>query len=163
MKKHKTLKSSAQGYKCQPQPQNISQPHIEIENLNLWYGGKQALKNISMQITKNSVTALIDSSGCGKSTFLRCLNRMNDLIKNCNVEGKILIESKNLYGKSVDVVDLRKQVGMVFQKPNPFPMSIYNNIAYGPRIHGVTKKDIDNLVESSLQSTALWEETSSLL
>ena len=141
------------------QPQNISQSHIIIENLNLWYGEKQALKNISMQITKNSVTVLIGPSGCGKSTFLRCLNRMNDLIKNCKVEGKILIESKDIYGKSVDVVDLRKKVGMVFQKPNPFPMSIYDNIACGPRIHGVTKKDINSLVKSSLQSAALWKET----
>jgi len=140
-----------------------TQPHIKIKNLNLWYGEKQALKNISMQITKNSVTALIGPSGCGKSTFLRCLNRMNDLIKNCKVEGKILIESKDIYGKGVDVVDLRKKVGMVFQKPNPFPMSIYDNIAYGPRIHGVTKKDINSLVESSLQSAALWEKTSSRL
>lgn len=143
--------------------QDISQPHIEIENLNLWYGEKQALKNISMRIAKNSVTALIGPSGCGKSTFLRCLNRMNDLIKNCKVEGKVLIESKNVYGKGVDVVEIRKNVGMVFQKPNPFPMSIYDNIAYGPRIHGVNKKDIDNIVKSSLQSAALWEETLSRL
>ena len=141
----------------------ISQPHIELENLNLWYGGKQALKNISMQIQKNSVTALIGPSGCGKSTFLRCLNRMNDLVKNCKVEGKILIENEDIYGKDIDVVDLRKKVGMVFQKPNPFPMSIYDNIAYGPRIHGVTKKDIDSLVERSLKLAALWEETSSRL
>src|SRR5208337_2092841 len=141
------------------QPQNRSQSNIEIENLNLWYGKKQALKNISIQITKNSVTALIGPSGCGKSTFLRCLNRMNDLIKNCKVEGKILIENKDIYGKGIDVVDLRKNVGMVFQKPNPFPMSIYDNVAYGPRIHGVNKKDINSLVKSSLQSAALWKET----
>ena len=145
------------------QPQNTSQLHIIIENLNLWYGEKQALKNISMQIIKNNVTALIDPSDCVKSTFLRHLNRMNDLIKNCKVAGKILIKSKDIYRKGVDVVDLRKKIGMVFQKPNPFPMSIYDNIAYGPRIHGVTKKDINSLVESSLQSAALWEETSSRL
>ena len=101
------------------QPQNRSQLHIEIENLNLWYGGKQALKNISMQIQKNSVTALIGPSGCGKSTFLRCLNRMNDLIKNCKIEGKILIESKDIYRKGVDIVDLRKKIGIIFQKPRP--------------------------------------------
>jgi len=137
------------------QPQNIAQPHIEVENLNLWYGEKQALMNISMQIPKNSVTALIGPSGCGKSTFIRCLNRMNDLIENCRVEGKVSIEGKNIYGTGVDVVDLRKQVGMVFQKPNPFPMSIHDNIAYGPRIPGVSKKDIDWIVEAALRSAAL--------
>ncbi|MHB8103671.1 MAG: phosphate ABC transporter ATP-binding protein PstB [Methanosarcina sp.] len=155
------------------QPQNIAQPHIEVENLNLWYGEKQALMNISMQIPKNSVTALIGPSGCGKSTFIRCLNRMNDLIENCRVEGKVSIEGKNIYGTGVDVVDLRKQVGMVFQKPNPFPMSIHDNIAYGPRIPGVSKKDIDWIVEAALRSAALrsaalrsaalWGETSDRL
>ena len=145
------------------QPQKIAQPHIEVEHLNLWYGEKQALMNISMQIPKNSVTALIGPSGCGKSTFIRCLNRMNDLIKNCRVEGKVSIEGKNIYGTGVDVVDLRKQVGMVFQKPNPFPMSIHDNIAYGPRIHGVSKKDIDSVVEAALRSAALWSETSDRL
>jgi len=145
------------------QPQNIAKPHIEIENLNLWYGEKQALKNISMQIPKNSVTALIGPSGCGKSTFIRCLNRMNDLIKNCRIEGKVFIEDENIYGADVDVVELRKEVGMVFQKPNPFPMSIYDNIAYGPRIHGVNKKDLDSVVEGALRSAALWDETSDRL
>lgn len=143
--------------------QNVAQPQIEVENLNLWYGEKQALKNISMHIPKNSVTALIGPSGCGKSTFIRCLNRMNDLIKNCRVEGKISIEGKDIYETGVDVVDLRKQVGMVFQKPNPFPMSIYDNIAYGPRIHGVTKKDLDGVVEGALRSAAIWDETSDRL
>src|SRR5208283_2411249 len=139
--------------------QDISQPHIEIENLNLWYGEKQALKNISMRIAKNSVTALIGPSGCGKSTFLRCLNRMNDLIKNCKVEGKVLIESKNVYLKGVNVVELRKHVGMVFQKPNPFPMSIYDNVAYGPKIHGTRRKsELDEIVESNLRKAALWDE-----
>jgi phosphate transport system ATP-binding protein len=141
-------------------PQDVAQPHIEVENLNLWYGANQALKNISMQIPKNSVTALIGPSGCGKSTFIRCLNRMNDLIKSCRTEGKISIEGKNIYAAGVDVVDLRKQVGMVFQKPNPFPMSIYDNIAYGPRIHGVNKKDLDGVVEAALRSAALWNEIS---
>ncbi|MGI5991449.1 MAG: phosphate ABC transporter ATP-binding protein PstB [Methanosarcina sp.] len=143
--------------------QNVSHPQIEVENLNLWYGEKQALKNISMQIPKNSVTALIGPSGCGKSTFIRCLNRMNDLIKNCRIEGRVLIEGKDIYGPDVDVVDLRKNVGMVFQKPNPFPMSIYDNIAYGPRIHGVNKKDLDGIVEQALRSAAIWEETSDRL
>ena len=143
--------------------QNVSQPQIEAENLNLWYGEKQVLKNISMQIPRNSVTALIGPSGSGKSTFIRCLNRMNDLIKNCRVEGKILIEGKDIYGPDVDVVELRKKVGMVFQKPNPFPMSIYDNVAYGPRIHGVNKKDLNGIVEQALRSAAIWEETSDRL
>jgi len=143
--------------------QNVAQPHIIVENLNLWYGEKQALKNISMRVPKNSVTALIGPSGCGKSTFIRCLNRMNDLVKNCRIEGKVLIEDQNIYGADVDVVELRKQVGMVFQKPNPFPMSIHDNIAYGPRIHGVNKKDLDGIVENALRSAALWEETSDRL
>ena len=143
--------------------QNVSQSQIEVEDLNLWYGEKQALKNISMQIPKNSVTALIGPSGCGKSTFIRCLNRMNDLVKNCRIEGRVLIEGKDIYGPDVDVVDLRKNVGMVFQKPNPFPMSIYDNIAYGPRIHGVNKKDLDGIVEQALRSAAIWEETSDRL
>jgi phosphate transport system ATP-binding protein len=143
--------------------QNVSQPQINVENLNLWYGEKQALKNISMQIPKNSITALIGPSGCGKSTFLRCLNRMNDLIKNCRIEGKVTIEEKNIYAPDVDVVDLRKKVGMVFQKPNPFPMSIYDNVAYGPRIHGVNKKDLDGIVEQALRSGAIWEEVADRL
>lgn len=139
--------------------QNVSQVQIKVDNLNLWYGEKQALKNISMQIPKNSVTALIGPSGCGKSTFLRCLNRMNDLVKNCRIEGKISIEGKDIYGPDVDVVDLRKKVGMVFQKPNPFPMSIFDNVAYGPRIHGADRKDLDGIVEQALRSAAIWEET----
>ncbi|AKB19367.1 MULTISPECIES: phosphate ABC transporter ATP-binding protein PstB [unclassified Methanosarcina] len=143
--------------------QNVARSQIEVENLNLWYGDKQALKNISMHIPKNSVTALIGPSGCGKSTFIRCLNRMNDLIKNCRIEGKISIEGKDIYGTGVDVVDLRKHVGMVFQKPNPFPMSIYDNIAYGPRIHGVTKKYLGGVVEGALRSAAIWDETSDRL
>ncbi|AKB62530.1 MULTISPECIES: phosphate ABC transporter ATP-binding protein PstB [Methanosarcina] len=143
--------------------QNVAQPHITVENLNLWYGEKQALKNVSLKIPRNSVTALIGPSGCGKSTFIRCLNRMNDLVKNCRIEGKVLIENENIYGMDVDVVELRKQVGMVFQKPNPFPMSIYDNVAYGPRIHGVNKKDIDGVVRNALRSAALFEETSDRL
>lgn len=143
--------------------QNISQPPIEAENLSLWYGEKQVLKNISIKIPRNSVTALIGPSGSGKSTFIRCLNRMNDLIKNCRVEGKVLIEGKDIYAPDVDVVELRKKVDMVFQKPNPFPMSIYDNVAYGPRIHGVNKKDLDSIVEQALRSAAIWEETSDRL
>ncbi len=140
--------------------QNVAKTQIEVKDLNLWYGEKQALMNIDIQIPKNSVTALIGPSGCGKSTFIRCLNRMNDLIKNCRVEGKVSIEGRDIYGAGVDVVDLRKHVGMVFQKPNPFPMSIYDNIAYGPRIHGVNKKAIEGVVEHALRSAALWDEIS---
>lgn len=143
--------------------QNEAQLHIKVENLNLWYGEKQALKNISMNIPRNSVTALIGPSGCGKSTFIRCLNRMNDLIKNCRIEGSVLIEGRDIYGADVDVVELRKQVGMVFQKPNPFPMSIYDNIAYGPRLHGANKKYLKNIVEDALRSAVLWNEVSDRL
>jgi phosphate transport system ATP-binding protein len=131
---------------------------IKVRDLNLWYGDNHALHDISFDIPKNSVTALIGPSGCGKSTFLRCLNRMNDLVKSCRIEGKVHIDNQDIYSKDVDVVDLRKRVGMVFQKPNPFPMSIKDNIAYGPRIHGASKKDISAIVEEALRSGALWEE-----
>ena len=137
---------------------------ITVRNLNLWYSANQALKNISVEIPRNSITAFIGPSGCGKSTFLRCLNRMNDLVENCRVEGDILIREQNIYQKSVDVVGLRKRVGMVFQKPNPFPMSIYENIAYGPRIHGEkNKKKLNILVEETLKAAALWDEVSDRL
>jgi len=145
------------------QLQYIAQPIIKAENLNLWYGEKQALKDISVNIPGNGVTALIGPSGCGKSTFIRCLNRMNDLIKNCRIEGKVLIEDKNIYEANVDVVELRKQVGLVFQKPNPFPMSIYDNIVYGPRLHGARKIALDGFVEIALRSSALWNEISDRL
>jgi phosphate ABC transporter, ATP-binding protein len=131
---------------------------IRIENLNLWYGSKQALKEISLEIPKNSVYSFIGPSGCGKSTFLRTMNRMNDMISNCFIEGKIFIGNEEIYGREIDITDLRKRVGMVFQKPNPFPMSIYDNVAYGPRIHGVSKKETREIVEKSLKDAALWEE-----
>jgi len=131
---------------------------IRIENLNLWYGSKQALKEISLEIPKNSVYSFIGPSGCGKSTFLRTMNRMNDMISNCLIEGKIFIGDEEIYGREIDITDLRKRVGMVFQKPNPFPMSIYDNVAYGPRIHGVSKKETREIVEKSLKDAALWEE-----
>jgi phosphate transport system ATP-binding protein len=132
---------------------------IDVKNLNLWYGEKQALFNITMPIYENKITALIGPSGCGKSTFLRCLNRMNDLIKGVRIEGEVLLDGKNIYDKDVDVVELRKRVGMVFQKPNPFPMSIYDNVAYGPRIHGIKdKKELDKIVEWALKKAALWDE-----
>ncbi|XRP96400.1 phosphate ABC transporter ATP-binding protein PstB [Methanocaldococcus sp. 16A] len=132
---------------------------MEAKNLNLWYGEKQALFNINMPIYENKITALIGPSGCGKSTFLRCLNRMNDLIKGVRIEGEVLLDGKNIYDKDVDVVELRKRVGMVFQKPNPFPMSIYDNVAYGPRIHGIKdKKELDKIVKWALKKAALWDE-----
>ncbi|GLC32834.1 phosphate ABC transporter ATP-binding protein PstB [Clostridium omnivorum] len=131
---------------------------IETKGLNLFYGNSQALKNISLNIEENAVTALIGPSGCGKSTFLRTINRMNDLIDSVRIEGEVLYEGKNIY-TDYDVIELRKKVGMVFQKPNPFPMSIYDNIAYGPRIHGITNKNkLDEIVEKSLRGAALWDE-----
>ena len=131
---------------------------IETKKLNLWYGENHALKDISMGITENNITALIGPSGCGKSTFIRCLNRMNDLVDIVRIEGTVLYNEVDIYNKDLDAVDLRKSIGMVFQKPNPFPMSIYDNIAYGPRIHGL--RNVDKIVEESLKDAALWEEVS---
>jgi len=131
---------------------------MESKKLNLWYGQKWALKDITLDIPENKITALIGPSGCGKSTFIRCLNRMNDLIDKVRIEGEVLYDGHNIYSRDTDVVELRKRIGMVFQKPNPFPMSIYDNVAYGPRIHGV--KSVDSLVERSLKDAALWEEVS---
>lgn len=132
---------------------------IETKNLDLYYGTNKALKNINMNINQNEVTALIGPSGCGKSTFLRTLNRMNDLIEGVKVTGEVLFEGKNIYDDYDEIV-LRKRVGMVFQKANPFPMSIYDNIAYGPKIHGIKdKKTLDEIVERSLRGAALWDET----
>jgi len=132
---------------------------VIAKNLNLYYGNTQALKNVNINIEKNSVTALIGPSGCGKSTFLRTINRMNDLIDSVRIDGEVLYENNNIYSSDYDVIDLRKKVGMVFQKPNPFPMSIYDNVAYGPKIHGLTnKKQLDEIVEASLKGAALWDE-----
>lgn len=131
---------------------------IETKNLELYYGTNKALKNINMSINKNEVTALIGPSGCGKSTFLRTINRMNDLIDDVKVTGEVLFEGKNIYS-DYDEINLRKRVGMVFQKANPFPMSIYDNIVYGPRIHGIKdKRTLDEVVEKSLRGAALWDE-----
>jgi phosphate transport system ATP-binding protein len=130
-----------------------------INNLDLFYGTFQALKNISLDIERNKVTALIGPSGCGKSTFLRCLNRMNDLIDICKIDGEVLYNDKDVYNKGYDVISLRTKVGMVFQKPNPFPMTIYDNVAYGPRCQGVKDKvELDKIVETSIKKAALWEE-----
>lgn len=133
---------------------------IAVSDLNLWYGDHHALQDINMAIHKNKITALIGPSGCGKSTYLRCINRMNDLIDHARVEGSIAIEGKNIYDNDVDVVAVRKRVGMVFQQPNPFPKSIYDNVAYAPLKHRQIKKgkDCDELVESSLQAAGLWNE-----
>lgn len=131
---------------------------ITAENLNLWYGNNHALKNITIKLPRNRITALIGPSGCGKSTFLRCLNRMNDLVDGCRIEGNITLENEDIYG-DMDVTKLRRRVGMVFQKPNPFPMSIYDNVAYGPRIHGIrSKAKLDEIVEKSLKGAAIWDE-----
>jgi phosphate transport system ATP-binding protein len=133
-------------------------PVITIKNLDFYYGRVRALKNINMDITANRITALIGPSGCGKSTFLRVLNRMNDLIEGARTEGEVLFNGRNVY-KENDVIELRKQIGMVFQKPNPFPMSVYDNIAYGPRLHRkVDDRELDRIVENSLKSASLWEE-----
>ncbi|MBO8129354.1 MAG: phosphate ABC transporter ATP-binding protein [Peptococcaceae bacterium] len=132
---------------------------IVVDSLNLYYKDFQALNNISIDIKANQITALIGPSGCGKTTFLRVLNRMNDLIDGVKVEGKVLLDGEDIYGPEVDVVQLRKKVGQVFQHPNPFPMSVYDNIAYGPRIHGIKdKRKLDEIVENSLCRAALWEE-----
>ena len=132
---------------------------MEIENLDLFYGDFQALKNVNMKIQEHEITAFIGPSGCGKSTFLKSLNRMNDLVEGCRITGKVTLEGQDIY-KGMDVNELRKRVGMVFQKPNPFPMSIYDNIAYGPRTHGIrSKAKLDDIVERSLRSAAIWEET----
>jgi phosphate transport system ATP-binding protein len=131
---------------------------MKIENINLYYGEFQALKNINMNINENEITAFIGPSGCGKSTLLKSLNRMNDLVEGVKIEGKILLDNVDIY-KDMDATVLRKRVGMVFQKPNPFPMSIYDNVAYGPRTHGIKQKSrLDEIVEQSLRSAAMWDE-----
>ncbi|HOJ49283.1 MAG TPA: phosphate ABC transporter ATP-binding protein PstB [Spirochaetota bacterium] len=132
---------------------------IKIENFSLYYGKDQALKNIKMNIYKNCITALIGPSGCGKSTLLRSINRLNDTIDNIRTEGDIFFENQNIYSDNYDIITLRKKIGMVFQKPNPFPFSIYDNVAYGPRIWGINKKtELDSIVEESLKLAALWDE-----
>lgn len=132
---------------------------VKVENLNLYYGENHALKDVNMDIQENAVTAFIGPSGCGKSTFLKTLNRMNDLVDGVRIDGKVLLDGEDIYDLSVDTTILRKKVGMVFQQPNPFPMSIYDNIAYGPRVHGIRdKKRLDQIVEESLRGAAIFDE-----
>lgn len=132
---------------------------ISVKNLDLYYGDHKALNGINMDIERNSITAFIGPSGCGKSTFLRTLNRMNDLIPNVKIEGEVIYNNQNIYDKNVDIYNLRKEVGMVFQKPNPFPMSIYDNVAYGPRTHGIHNKEkLDQIVVQSLKKAAIYDE-----
>lgn len=131
---------------------------FEIKDLNLYYGDYHALKNINMNLAENEITAFIGPSGCGKSTFLKCLNRMNDLVEGCKITGSVTLDGEDIYG-NMDVNKLRKRVGMVFKNPNPFPMSVYDNIAYGPRTHGIrNKKVLDEIVERSLRNAAIWDE-----
>jgi phosphate transport system ATP-binding protein len=143
----------------------VRTPKVRVRNLNLWYGENHALHDIDIDIYRNKITALIGPSGCGKSTFLRCLNRMNDLIRGVSIEGEIVIDKKNIYDKDVDEVAVRKRVGMVFQQPNPFPKSIYDNVSYAPLKHGYVKKGrgCDELVEESLISAGLWDEVKDIL
>lgn len=132
---------------------------IDVNHLDLYYGKNHALKDISIDIFKNSVTALIGPSGCGKSTFLKSINRMNDLVENVSITGDVIVDGVDIYQKGCDVTRLRKNVGMVFQQPNPFPMSIYDNVAYGPRVHGIkSKSELDCIVEESLKDAAIWDE-----
>ncbi len=132
---------------------------MSVKDLDLYYGQKQALKNINMDIRSNAITALIGPSGCGKSTFLKTLNRMNDLIDNVRITGQVTLDGEDIFDRNMDVTMLRKRVGMVFQQPNPFPMSVYDNIAYGPRVHGIkSKAKLDEIVEESLRGAAIWDE-----
>lgn len=132
---------------------------LEVKDMNLWYSNFQALKNINMEIPENQITAFIGPSGCGKSTFLKSLNRMNDLVDGIKITGSIIYDNKNILDANIDVNQLRREIGMVFQKPNPFPMSIYDNIAYGPRTHGIKNKlQLDEIVEESLKLAAIWDE-----
>lgn len=137
----------------------MNKTKILVEDLHLYYGENHALKGVNMDIKENAITAFIGPSGCGKSTFLKTLNRMNDLVDNVRITGTVKLDGEDIYGKNIDTTILRKKVGMVFQQPNPFPMSIYDNIAYGPRVHGIKdKKSLDRIVEDSLRGAAIWNE-----
>jgi phosphate transport system ATP-binding protein len=168
----RSKKSGAPGDKLVSRKNRETVGRIEVENarmscrgVDVYYGDNRAIKNVSLDIARNEVIAMIGPSGCGKSTFLRCLNRMNDTIEGCRVTGTITLDGVDIYGKNIDVVPLRAQVGMVFQKPNPFPKSVYDNVAYGPKIHGLArnKAELDDIVESSLKRAGLWEEVNDRL
>ena len=143
----------------------VENPRMTCRDVNVYYGDNHAIKHVSLDIGRHEVLAMIGPSGCGKSTFIRCLNRMNDTIEGCRITGEITLDGADIYGKQVDVVPLRAQVGMVFQKPNPFPKSIYDNIAYGPRIHGLASNnsELDEIVETSLRKAGLWKEVKDVL
>jgi phosphate transport system ATP-binding protein len=155
-----TVEADARGFSRTVGDITVPDPRMVCRDVNVFYGDKHAIKNVSMDIGKHEVLSMIGPSGCGKSTFLRCLNRMNDTIDGCRVTGRIELDGQDIYDRKLDVVPLRAQVGMVFQKPNPFPKSIYENIAYGPRIHGIaaTRAELDEMVEISLRKAGLWEE-----
>ena len=155
-----SLSSNASEYSTTTGQIEVENPKMSIRNVDVSYGDKQAIFNVNLDIAKNEVISMIGPSGCGKSTFLRCLNRMNDTIESCKVSGDLLLEGQDIYDPKLDVVPLRARVGMVFQKPNPFPKSIYDNVAYGPHIHGLanTKFELDEIVEKSLKKAGLWDE-----
>lgn len=160
-----TGKAETEGFLGPTEAENTAErvqaekPVLKTVNLNLWYGKAQALKDVNITIPKHRVTALIGPSGCGKSTLLRCFNRMNDTVDHCRVEGKVMFHDQDIYGAGVDPFDIRKRIGMVFQKPNPFPKSVYENLVYGPRIHGVRDRNVlDRIAEKSLRNAALWDE-----
>jgi len=163
------MRSSEAAGRAAAEPRTAARPmpplKVVARGVNVFYGDTQALKDIDLDITQNEVTALIGPSGCGKSTFLRCLNRMNDTIENCRVTGTVTLDGEDIYDPSLDVVQLRARIGMVFQKPNPFPKSVYDNVAYGPRIHGMapTRADLDEIVMTSLKKAGLWDEVSDRL
>jgi len=155
-----TPPNRSNGQVAETQMPGASSPKMSTRNVDLWYSDNQALIDVSLDIPERQVTALIGPSGCGKSTYLRCLNRMNDTIEGCRTEGDIRLDGEDIYDKSIDPVQLRARVGMVFQKPNPFPKSIYDNVAYGPKIHGLAgdKAELDEIVEGSLKGAGLWNE-----
>ena len=154
-----TVEGVAVGYKTTGKP-FAENAKMQMRNVNVFYDDKQAIFNVSLDIAENEVLAMIGPSGCGKSTFLRSLNRMNDSVESCRIEGELILDGENIYDSKMDVVELRARVGMVFQKPNPFPKSIYDNVAYGPRLHGLVnhRAELDELVETSLRKAGLWEE-----
>jgi len=158
-KEQSAMTNSVEEYKTTGNP-FVAEPKVQMRNVNVFYGDQEAIFNVSLDIAENEVLAMIGPSGCGKSTFLRSLNRMNDTVDGCRVTGQLILDNDNIYDSKMDVVELRARVGMVFQKPNPFPKSIYDNVAYGPRLHGMVnhRSELDELVETSLVKAGLWQE-----